>query len=315
MTTILEQYRNWQRDTRRHFIAPSGGARHHCHCCDTDYAGNFCPECGQRAGGKHLTWASVRQGVMDIWGVGSRSLPVTLWQLIWRPGYLIADYIGGRRQVSFPPVKMLVIVGLVVMLLVNCIESSPDVPMSNEGVTAAERYSDTLIDNATTWFGNHYDWTAIAIFSFLIVPTHVIFRHSPRCPRHTLPEGFFIQVFCATQVLMIYPLLMIDFGLESATLENTICFSIIALSVLRTYLQLFGYKLWGTIWRLTTTIVVALLMMIIALLLSYVVYMMWNHQLLSVKMANYVKMLIGAVVCAIILWCCDCINKRHAASR
>ena len=59
-----------------------------------------------------ITWRSVWQGIMDVWGVGTRSLPYTLWQLLWRPGYLMRDYISGKRQVSFPPVKMLVIVGI-----------------------------------------------------------------------------------------------------------------------------------------------------------------------------------------------------------
>ena len=47
----------------------------------------------------------------------TRSLPYTLWQLLWRPGYLIRDYISGKRQVSFPPVKMLVVMALLVVLV------------------------------------------------------------------------------------------------------------------------------------------------------------------------------------------------------
>ena len=61
---------------------------------------------------------------MDLWGMGSRSLPYTLWQLLLRPGYLIADYLGGRRQASFPPVKMLVFVALFVYIIIAVI--SPD---------------------------------------------------------------------------------------------------------------------------------------------------------------------------------------------
>jgi len=64
-----------------------------------------------------ITWHSVWQGVMDVWGVGTRSLPFTLWQLLWRPGYLIRDYISGKRQVSFPPVKMLVVMAVHLVLV------------------------------------------------------------------------------------------------------------------------------------------------------------------------------------------------------
>ena len=113
------RFRRWQRDSKRHITSTSGTDVHHCHCCENDYTGNFCPTCGQRASSKHLTWASVNSGIMDVWGVGSRALSYTLLQLLLRPGYLIADYISGKRQVSFPPVKMLVIVALVVLLFLT----------------------------------------------------------------------------------------------------------------------------------------------------------------------------------------------------
>lgn len=51
---------------------------------------------------------------MDMWGLGSRSRSVlySVWQLLFRTGYFIGDYISGRRQVSFPPVKMLFILAV-----------------------------------------------------------------------------------------------------------------------------------------------------------------------------------------------------------
>ena len=51
--------------------------------------------------------------------MGNRSLLYSLWQLIWRPGYFISDYINGKRQVSFPPVKMLVLMGVLSVLIDN----------------------------------------------------------------------------------------------------------------------------------------------------------------------------------------------------
>ena len=61
-----------------------------------------------------IGWSSVRQSVMDIWGLGSRSRSVlySVWQLLFRPGYFISDYISGKRQVSFPPIRMLFILAV-----------------------------------------------------------------------------------------------------------------------------------------------------------------------------------------------------------
>ncbi len=172
--TYRKQFKQWQRDSLRHVTSTPSNDTHHCHCCDNDYTGNYCPTCGQRAGAKHLTWNNVRSGIMDVWGVGSRSLPYTLWQLLLRPGYLIADYINGRRQVSFPPVKMLVIVALVVFLL-NSLINPNDFTTTNDNTEFRLHFS------FLNWLSHHYDWAAMFFCSFLIIPTHLIFRHSPQC--------------------------------------------------------------------------------------------------------------------------------------
>ena len=90
---------------------------HHCVNCGYDFAGKFCPHCSQKAGLKKISWKSVLQSTAEVWGMGNRSLLYSLWQLIWRPGYFISDYINGKRQVSFPPVKMLVVMGVFSVLI------------------------------------------------------------------------------------------------------------------------------------------------------------------------------------------------------
>ena len=54
----------------------------------------------------------------------SRSLLFTLVQLLQRTGYLISDYISGKRQASFPPVKMLLIVAIAQLLAYNFVDDS-----------------------------------------------------------------------------------------------------------------------------------------------------------------------------------------------
>jgi hypothetical protein len=59
-----------------------------------------------------IGWNTVKQGILILWGMDTRSLSFTLIQLLLRPGYLVRDYLSGKRQVSFPPVKMLFIVAI-----------------------------------------------------------------------------------------------------------------------------------------------------------------------------------------------------------
>ena len=74
-----------------------------CANCGTEFSDNFCPRCGQKANTGHINWRTAWQGVLILWGMDNRSLSFTLVQLVLRPGYLVRDYLSGKRQVSFPP--------------------------------------------------------------------------------------------------------------------------------------------------------------------------------------------------------------------
>ena len=115
MSCIKEQYRRfrqWQVTPRQY---EAMGSEMHCCCnCSQEYMGGFCPRCGQKANTGRISWTTVRNGLMDVFGLGDRSLPNSIWQLLWRPGYFISEYINGKLQVSFPPVKMLLLVAVLV---------------------------------------------------------------------------------------------------------------------------------------------------------------------------------------------------------
>ena len=77
---IKERYRRfraWQESPFRY--AMNEEPTHRCRNCGREYAGNFCPCCGQKATLGGVNWSSVRAGVMDIRGAGTRSMTYTLW--------------------------------------------------------------------------------------------------------------------------------------------------------------------------------------------------------------------------------------------
>ena len=160
-----------------------------CANCGTEFQANFCPVCGQKAGMGPIGWTSVRQGLMVVWGMDSRSLTFTLIQLVLRPGYLISDYISGKRLVSFPPVKMLLLVAIG-MLIADAIS-----PHHDMAKTEAIKSS---YDIFAKWADSNPGWSMMAVSSLFLLPTWLLYRNAPKHRKHTLPEGFFIQVFMAT---------------------------------------------------------------------------------------------------------------------
>ena len=197
---------------------------------------------------------------MDVWGVGTRSLPYTLWQLLWRPGCLIRDYISGKRQVSFPPVKMLVLVAVVLYFVGRWFFSEfwefviePKTEASTE--VGMLYYLETM----TNWLSTHVEWAFLAIFSLFIVPTWYVFRYAPDFARHTLPQGFFIQVFVTVQFLIwifIGSLVLKLFRVSDVdAVTPALIFSTVFFVLLIEYHQLFGYGWWGTTWRIISIVV------------------------------------------------------------
>ena len=273
------RFRAWQENPFRY--AMNEEESHRCCNCNREYVGNFCPQCGQKATLGAVNWSSVRESVMEIWGVGTRSMTYTLWQLLWRPGYLIRDYISGKRQVSFPPVKMLLIVAIVCALITNLLGDSSEETHSAEGMDAVVAFFD--------WAERNQGWGFLIIYSTMILPTWVLFHHSPRCTAHKLPQGFFIQVFLSTLALIFVTLA--DFFVPILIL--------IPIYYYIAYYQLFGCGLWGTLWRMVLCMVAAAF---IVLMIVYVIVDMTEKQT-----GGHPAWLVKSIAVAVFGICCTAI--------
>ena len=221
--------------------------RHHCANCGYDFAGKFCPHCSQKAGLKKVSWKNVLQSTAEVWGMGNRSLLYSLWQLIWRPGYFISDYINGKRQVSFPPVKMLVLMG-VLSVLIDKLFGSHEVKAFQGGTSYGDQFF--------AWLESSPGWGWLVMTGFFMIPTWCLFRYASRNTRHTLPQGFFITVFMAIQVLIVDDLA--DFFGDYFYIMLPLCYFYV-------YRQLFGYDYWGNFWRVAVTLVSGFLLAALAL--------------------------------------------------
>ena len=262
----LYRFRQWQEQPFE-FKLKSDEVQH-CNNCGNDYTGNFCPICSQKAGMGRINWQSVRSGIMDIWGLGTRSLLYSIWQLLLRPGHLIGDYIDGKRQVSFPPVKMLFIVAVVYSMFYYWL--LPDVLGFSITKTQYYDYDKGVraFDDFMNWSKNNYSWFSLFMALLAVVPTWFMFRYAPRHTAHTLPEGFFIQVFLAVLMVvlgfLIIPLAAVDYFVYSFLI--LLLYGVYYIIV---YMYLFGYGLWGTLWRCGFVYITVMLLVSSAMLFAF----------------------------------------------
>ena len=280
-----QRFKKWQQDPFEHEF--SSQEPHHCHNCGHDFVGNFCPYCSQKSGLGPITWRSVGKSVAEVWGMHNRSLLYSLAQLLLRPGYFISDYINGRRQVSFPPVKMLAIIavlGVIVDFLTGAIHGMINVDAGermsyitsvfswlNVHLNGAFPPPSDYLDAVFQWLNTHPDLLSLVLLSFLIIPNYFIFHFAPRNARHTLPQGFFVQVF-STAMFMILNMLY------DLTALGWLVLLLGVVMVSATYKQLFGYGVWGTLWRVVTSFVCAFTMLSIFLSVNYGIHLLREQQ-------------------------------------
>ncbi len=279
---------------------------HVCNNCGNKFTGNYCPICSQKENVGIITWQSVVQSVVEVWGLHNRSLLFSVVQLFLRPGYFISDYISGKRQVSFPPVKMLVIMsllGVFVDLLIgaNDIVGVFDYDFDFEGDKML------YLDNAFEWMNAYPDLMSVIMLSYLIIPIYFIFRFAPRNPHHTLPQGFFIQVFSSSAFLvlnMVY----------DVTSMGGFVFVLSLVLIYFTYKQLFGYDSWGTLWRLIASFTAAILLATIMLWVDYCIHL-YEAGMLGSAMDVILFELLTIGVFIALLWVCHHIGKTTAGKR
>ena len=315
------RFKRWQLKPHDHEF--SSHDTQHCSNCDHDFVGNYCPYCSQKSGLGPITWRSVLRSIGEVWGMHNRSLLYSVVQLFLRPGYFISDYISGRRQVSFPPVKMLAIIavlGVIVDFLTGAIHGMVHMAHNdrlgyindvfewlNVHFNGAFPPPSDYLNDVFMWLNTHPDLLSLILLSFLIIPNYFIFRFAPRNTFHTLPQGFFVQVF-SSAVFMILNMLY------DITALGWLVVLFGAVMVFMTYRQLFGYSVWGTLWRVIAAFVCAFTLLSALLNTNYAIHLLREQQG-DMARVFFLNIPIVLVVLIIILGICYTISRMDWRKR
>lgn len=311
MSSRLKDYHNSYREWKQHPVEYKyPGEKHRCDCCGEEHEGNYCPLCGQKASQGPVTWKSVWAGIMELWGLHSRSLPYTAWQLLFRPGHLMRDYVTGKRQVSFPPVKMLVLLGVIVYLLGHWL--SPKEYSHEIGKITATGFF-YYISYAWKWLLAHEEWYTLFLSSAFIFPTWYVFRHAPLLKRHTLPQGFFIQVFVANQsmvISLIALVMVLILWFVPKSVIDIVGFLISIIYLFVDYKQLFGYSWRGTTWRLLMIAVIISLAIVIVFGVISVISEFHNYSSTGELMGIIFSLLFMLWITYLVIYFTGVINRK-----
>ena len=230
---------------------------------------------------------------LEVWGMGNRSLPRTLLHLFTRPGYMIGDYLDGKRMPFFPPVKMLFVL-CIFFALVTTIRDGNNVQDAGEKVSEQKMLMKTeagkkdptekilftfngkvikigdFIDGVRAtaeWLDEHKAIELICLHCFFMFFSWRVFRKSPVRPATTLAENFFSQVYISGQMMAASIVYVLIFGNTKSTFYPLPWWALFGLFVWD-FKQLFGFNWRSTIRR---TILIHLFSIIVFILICVVV--------------------------------------------
>ncbi|EED31671.1 hypothetical protein NOR53_3149 [gamma proteobacterium NOR5-3] len=91
----------------------------HCRNCDALIDGQYCKSCGQREGRGDLHFAEAAKDILgDVFTWDSRVWR-TLFPLLFRPGFLSAEFNAGRRMRYMPPFRLYIVVSFLMFLMIS----------------------------------------------------------------------------------------------------------------------------------------------------------------------------------------------------
>jgi hypothetical protein len=82
----------------------------YCKNCKTEFNGNYCYNCGQRAVKMRPVLKNIFKDTVDNYITLDKGLFYLVVELFKRPGELAADYISGERKKYFNPVKFIFLI-------------------------------------------------------------------------------------------------------------------------------------------------------------------------------------------------------------
>lgn len=241
---------------------------HTCEYCGETFTGRYCPQCSTDCQRSRLTFRNAVLNVLDVWGLGNRPMFGTIKELFWRPGYMIRDYLRGRQQAYFPPVKMLFLLSMFLLLEANLlgvqlsskesyvnITEGPEEQVSEKVVEAGNTIN-AIANSVIEWVFTHPAQMTIIQCLIIIFIIARIFRNSPAMGNITRTEAFFTQIYveCQSFVILILcmPLYVLAHRGQDIQLQ-AFTNAVVPLNILMyvvDFKQLFQFSFKQTIWKI-----------------------------------------------------------------
>jgi len=287
----MRAYRIWQHTP--HKVAPNDEQQHVCKSCGTEFCGHYCPRCGQSERVGRFSFKTAFQLFLNNWGLGNRDFFVTVRDLMFRPGFLIRDYVSGRQSSYFPPFQLFFVVAALSLLIDEGVKLNVDKQQQEAQTEVAEK-SDKDWITVTKDGKEVHSKTAYyilrtlkvvkalenynpALFSLMLLmlvslPLYIFFRRCPAIPDLRLSEHMVALVFISSSYTII--------RLIGDVLTFGGTFRLIAVVMVFVAMRQFtGYSRRRLLLYLFLTFLILLILFVVIVALAILIIAMWQNEL------------------------------------
>ena len=228
----------------------------HCLNCGQDYEGAYCPHCGQSHATHRITWGNFwRNFVMN--GIGLQgTLPHTIIELFYRPGFLIRDYLAGKRQHYTNPFRMLLLTAAIFILFNsmglggNLKEAATELSLSmntDQATTAQDAAVTNMVVQGMMdkMYGNFGTFNLLLILT-MTVPFWLVFRRAGQYRNQPLniSEAATAMAFVGCQNMVVNLISLPFIHKDTMGIVSTVGYAIVIPLFILTLRQMFNMK-WG----------------------------------------------------------------------
>ncbi len=290
-------------------IACKGSETVCCKNCGERFVGNYCPRCGQDATVRALRFMDIPIDLFGSFFCMDRGFFATMWQLFTRPGYLIRDFLQGKRTSYFRPFQCIFALAafyVLVALLLNpdAMAGDAGIDMTEQALTEniaeeatkaepsiaieaapssvveAEDTSDTgLLSNVLQMMRNLYnDSKAFKVVTSIFIMAMVcslVFRKKVTGVRYSYVEHIFIQAYIRSQLLFLDVLFLPFNEVANVNFQFDVPWYLIIALYCYDYKQLYGMSWIATIYR---TLLAQALFFVLVLIVMLGILLCFFHE-------------------------------------
>lgn len=182
------------------------GEEHTCLNCGTRFRGDYCPGCGQQGNVGRLNIRGAIDNLLGVFASMDKGLVHSCTDLLYRPGFMMRDYVKGHRVEYIRPIQLLFLLATVYLVIHYALYRQADtgafsITDSEGNPLVLTGFLGACVSLVESMLSNRAILALISVAIFLL-PMWLAFRRTEIGQDTTLTEFFFVMVYVACQQML-----------------------------------------------------------------------------------------------------------------